>query len=333
MELETVVTERSEKLLVKACIFGASDIHLLPTQDQYTILFRKFGKLIEAGTLTNDLGSRIITYFKFLSALDISEKRKPQSGAFAKTIQNLPYSFRVSTLPSVFQKESLVIRLLRQNFTLPLHQLCYFPAQAEELCQLVHQRQGLLLLTGATGSGKTTTLYSLIHYCRTALARHVISLEDPVEIGQDDLLQIQVNERAGITYATGLKAILRHSPDVIMIGEIRDRETAKIAVESALTGHLVLSTIHAKDTVNCIYRLLDLSVSIDEIRQSLIGIVAQTLVSVREEDDRKAIYEVLKDLQLVEAITATLRGEMYAIREQDRLSTLVQQVQGNSYVE
>src|SRR5690606_27508583 len=128
------------------------------------------------------LGMRIITYFKFLSALDISEKRKPQSGSFAKSLQNLPYSFRVSTLPSVFQKESLVIRILRQNFTLPLHQLSYDATQADELCQLVHQRQGLLLLTGATGSGKTTTLYSLVHYCRTALARHVISLEDPVEI-------------------------------------------------------------------------------------------------------------------------------------------------------
>lgn len=333
MELETVVTDRSEKLLMKACHFGASDIHLLPTKENYTILFRKFGKLIQAGTLTNDLGMRIITYFKFLAALDISEKRKPQSGAFDKKMQQLPYSFRVSTLPSVFQKESLVIRILKQNFILPLHQLSYYASQADELCQLVHQRQGLLLLTGATGSGKTTTLYSLLHYCRTALARHVISLEDPVEIGQEDLLQIQVNERAGITYASGLKAILRHSPDVIMIGEIRDRETAKVAIESALTGHLVLSTIHAKDTVNCIYRLLDLSISIDEIRQALIGIVAQTLVPIREEDERKAIYEILKDLPLFEAITATLRGEVYMMPEKERLSHFLQQVQGTSYVE
>lgn len=332
MELETVVTERSEKLLMKACHFGASDIHLLPTKDNYAILFRKFGKLIQAGTLTNDLGMRIITYFKFLSALDISEKRKPQSGSFAKTMQNLPYSFRVSTLPSVFQKESLVLRILRQNFTLPLHKISYLPAQADDLCQLVHQRQGLLLLTGATGSGKTTTLYSLIHYCRTALARHVISLEDPVEIGQEDLLQIQVNERAGITYASGLKAILRHSPDVIMIGEIRDRETAKIAVEASLTGHLVLSTIHSKDTVNCIYRLMDLSISIDEIRQSLIGIVAQTLIPFQD-DEMKAVYEVLKDLQLFEAITATLRGEVYSMPEAERLSSIVQQLQGTTYVE
>lgn len=333
MELETIVAEKSEKLLMKACQFGASDIHLLPTKEQYSILFRKFGKLIQAGTLTDDLGMRIITYFKFLSALDISEKRKPQSGAFAKLLQNLPYSFRVSTLPSVFQKESLVIRILRQNFTLPLHQISYFPTQADELCQLAHQRQGLLLLTGATGSGKTTTLYSLIHYCRTALARHVISLEDPVEIGQEDLLQIQVNERAGITYASGLKAILRHSPDVIMIGEIRDRETAKIAVESSLTGHLVLSTIHAKDTVNCIYRLMDLSISIDEIRQSLIGIVAQDLVPIREDDDRKAVYEILKDLQLFEAITATLRGEMYSMPDNERLPYLMQQALGTCNVE
>ena len=123
-----------------------------------------------------------------------------------------------------------------------------------------------VFFSGATGSGKTTSLYSLIHHCTTLLHRHVISLEDPVENNQVNLLQIQVNERAGVTYATGLKAILRHSPDVIMIGEIRDKETAHIAIEAALTGHLVLSTIHAKDAVSCLYRLLDLGITLEDLR-------------------------------------------------------------------
>lgn len=331
MELENVVSEKSMSLLNKACQFGASDIHLIPTNNHFTIQFRKFGKLIQVGTVPNELGHRIITHFKFLSALDIGERRKPQSGAFQQHLNNLLYSFRVSTLPSVFNKESLVIRILKQNFTVPMQQLSYFPNQAEILSQLVQERQGLLLMTGATGSGKTTTLYSLIHYCRTALARHVISLEDPVEIGQDHVLQIQVNERAGITYASGLKAILRHSPDVIMIGEIRDRETAQIAIEAALTGHLVVASIHAKDTVNCIFRLIDLSISIDEIRQALIAIVAQSLEQVPGQEERKAIYEILTDQQLQDAILTTMRGELYTLPHAQTLLALKREVMESQY--
>ena len=133
----------------------------------------------------------------------------------------------------------------------------------------------------------------------------MISLEDPVENSQANLLQIQVNERAGVTYATGLKAILRHSPDVIMIGEIRDKETANIAIQASLTGHLVVSTIHAKDSINCLYRLMDLGVSIDELRQTVIGIVAQMLVQTSGlHEERRAVYEILHDDHLSRAITA-----------------------------
>ncbi|WP_332646734.1 competence type IV pilus ATPase ComGA [Lysinibacillus sp. 54212] len=313
MELETIIATQCEKLLLKACHFGASDLHLVPTKEHYTILLRKFGKLIHAGSIPEEIGGRMISYFKFLSALDISEKRKPQSGAFQQELANEQFAFRISTLPSIFAKESLVIRVLRQNYAHPLTSLCFHSNYADELSQLVHQRQGLLLFTGATGSGKTTSLYSLIQYCRTSLARHVISLEDPVESSQDDLLQIQVNERAGVTYAAGLKAILRHSPDVIMIGEIRDKETAKIALEAALTGHLVLSTIHAKDTVNCLYRLMDLGISLEELRQALVGIVAQTLVYVDQQDERRALFEILSDANLCEAFAATLKGEPYRL--------------------
>lgn len=313
MELETIIATQCEKLLLKACHFGASDMHLVPTKEHYTILLRKFGKLIHAGSIPEEIGGRMISYFKFLSALDISEKRKPQSGAFQQELANEQFAFRISTLPSIFAKESLVIRVLRQNYAHPLTSLCFHQQDADELSQLVHQRQGLLLFTGATGSGKTTSLYSLIQYCRTTLARHVISLEDPVESSQDDLLQIQVNERAGVTYATGLKAILRHSPDVIMIGEIRDKETAKIALEAALTGHLVLSTIHAKDTVNCLYRLMDLGISLEELRQALVGIVAQTLIYLDGLDERKALFEILSDATLCEALAATMKGESYKL--------------------
>ncbi len=319
MNVEIVVENKSEQLLLRGLLFGASDIHIVPTSNNYTIHFRKYGKLFDAGDISQDLGTRIISYFKFLSSLDISEKRKPQSGSFQKEMQNKLYAFRVSTLPSVFQKESLVIRLMLQNATYSISSLCYYQKSAEKLTNLVSNRQGLVLFCGATGSGKTTSMYSLINYCSQTLSRHVISLEDPVENNQENLLQIQVNERAGVTYAAGLKAILRHSPDVIMIGEIRDRETAKIAIEASLTGHLVLSTIHAKNSVNCIYRLMDLGITIEEIRQSLVGIVAQCLVQIDKKDQRKALYEILSDSFLFEAIAATMRGEQYFLPKDETL--------------
>lgn len=323
LDVELVVENRSEQLLLKALMFGASDIHIVPTNRNYSIHFRKYGKLFNGGGVSEDLGTRMISYFKFLSSLDISEKRKPQSGSFQKVLQQKQFSFRVSTLPSVFQKESVVIRLMLQNATHPISSLCYHQKSADKLISLISNRQGLLLFCGSTGSGKTTSMYSLINYSSQTLSRHVISLEDPVETSHENLLQIQVNERAGVTYAAGLKAILRHSPDVIMIGEIRDRETAKIAIEAALTGHLVLSTIHAKDSVNCIYRLMDLGITLEEIRQALIGVVAQCLVQV-EQDSRKAVYEILSDSFLYEAILATMRGEPYHLPNAE---TLLYQIQ------
>ncbi len=320
MEIESVVENKSMQLLLRALHFGASDIHIVPQQGSYSIHFRKYGKLFPTSNMPNEIGDRIISFFKFLSALDISERRKPQSGSFQKEVLSQLYAFRVSTLPSIFKRESLVIRILVQNSSLPISSICLNQNSAEKLVQLVSSRQGLLLFCGATGSGKTTSLYSLVNHTSETLARHVISLEDPVESNHANLLQIQVNERAGVTYATGLKAILRHSPDVIMIGEIRDRETAKIAIEASLSGHLVLSTIHAKDTVNCIYRLLDLNISLDEIRQALVGIVAQCLVQVAPEE-RKAIYEILSDLNLIDAIAATMRGEQYTLPHSERLAS------------
>lgn len=304
---EMVVEQKCEQLLLKAYHFGATDLLLVPSNINYRIYFRKYDKLLHAGELPNDLAERMISYYKFLAQLDISERRKPQSGSFQKAMGQQSYAFRVSTLPSVFLKESLIIRLLLQNHSFPLTSLCFFKSSAHKLMELVQNRQGLLFFTGATGSGKSTSLYSLIHYCSTELNRHVISLEDPVENNQANLLQIQVNERAGVTYATGLKAILRHSPDVIMIGEIRDKETAKIAIEASLTGHLVVSTIHAKDSISCLYRLMDLGVSIDELRQTIIGIVAQILShSSALQDDRLALYEILSDIHLNQAISAIL---------------------------
>lgn len=312
IEQESIVEQKCIHLLQQAIEHDASDVHLLPREKEYKVLFRKFGQFVSIGNIPDELAIRMISYFKFLSSLDISEKRKPQSGAFQKTLQTKLFSFRISTLPSTFQKESLAIRFFRQNYTLPITTFCHDSKSAEQLLKLVEQPSGLVLLSGATGSGKTTTLYSLLHYCATNLSRHVISLEDPVECTQEELLQIQVNERAGITYSAGLKAILRHSPEVVMIGEIRDKETAKIAMEAALTGHLVISTIHAKDTVNCLYRLLDLSVSLEDMRQMLLAIVTQSLYA-QTKDNYKALFEILAGEQLQSAIAHVLEKKHYAL--------------------
>ncbi|WP_108307008.1 competence type IV pilus ATPase ComGA [Metalysinibacillus jejuensis] len=311
MVVESVIEKKCDQLLQKAISFRASDIQLTPLESSYYLYFKRNNYRIEVGEITVDLGDRMISYFKFLSSLDISEKRKPQSGAFKQQFNDQTYAFRVSTLPAIQMKESLIIRLLLQNQSTALQQLSYFSHSAETLLQLTQIEQGIIILTGATGSGKTTSLYALIHHSAHQLKRNVISLEDPVESDQQNILQIQVNERAGVTYATGLKAILRHSPDVIMVGEIRDAETAKVAIEAALTGHLVLTTVHAKDTVGCLYRMLSLGISFEDLRQSVAGIVAQQLVSVGE--SRSAIYEILQGDHLADAFRAIRTGDWYSL--------------------
>lgn len=316
---ETVIEQKSIQLLQKAIAFGASDLHLMPTANQYGIFFRKYGQLKSVGQLPQDIGDRMISYLKFLSSLDISEKRKPQSGSFEQTFNNQHISFRVSTLPSVYLKESLVIRLMLQNRTLPISELSLFKYSADKLIELVERPQGILFMTGPTGCGKSTTLYSLIHHLASNHQKHIISLEDPVENNQSDLLQIQVNERAGVTYAVGLKAILRHSPDVIMIGEIRDRETAQIAIEAVLTGHLVVTTVHSKDTVGCLYRLLDLGISLEELRQTVIGVVAQRLVRLKSTQNVSAIFEILSGANLNESFRAIEFGRTYELPAENTL--------------
>ncbi|MGG0658604.1 competence type IV pilus ATPase ComGA [Rummeliibacillus pycnus] len=310
---ETIIEQKSIQFLQKALHFGASDLHLMPTAERYEIYYRKFGQLISAGHLPLDIGDRMISYLKYLSSLDISEKRKPQSGSFEQQFNEQQISFRVSTLPSVFFRESLVIRLMLQNRTLPISELSLFDHSAKQLLKLVEQPQGIIFVTGPTGCGKSTTLYSLIHHLATNHQKHIISLEDPVENNQSHLLQIQVNERAGVTYAVGLKAILRHSPDVIMIGEIRDRETAQIAIEAVLTGHLVLTTIHSKDTIGCLYRLLDLGVSLEELKQTVLGIVAQRLVHFPSNQRTSAVFEILADSNLGDAFKAIGKGNSYQL--------------------
>ncbi|MEK3934207.1 competence type IV pilus ATPase ComGA [Sporosarcina sp. FSL W7-1349] len=316
-----VIDRKCFQLLEKAIAYEATDIHLTPIREGYQVYFKKFAKLDQTGIIPQQLAGRMISFYKFLSSLDISDRRKPQSGSFHKQIQGENFSFRVSTIPSIHMKESVVIRLQKHDRIVPIDRLCLEQKWAGQLTDAVSQQQGLFLMTGPTGCGKTTTIYSLTAHCANHLNRHVITLEDPVENNHSHLLQVQVNEQSGMTYSTGLKAILRHSPDVIMIGEIRDAETAKIAVEAALTGHLVLTTVHSKDPIGCFYRMLDFGITAEELRQTIICISAQRLIQTAD-GKQSAIFEIVSGSELDAMADAIMRGDRVHLPSDLKLDSL-----------
>ncbi|WP_088006354.1 competence type IV pilus ATPase ComGA [Indiicoccus explosivorum] len=321
--MQAIIEKRCAGLLKMAVDREATDIHMKPEIGQYTVQFRLLHEMQTVLSLPLDLGDRMIAYFKYLSLLDMSEKRKPQTGSFQETVGGLSCFFRISTLPSILSREAIVIRIVSDRTALPIEELAVFRDSARRLKKLAAARQGLFLLTGPTGCGKSTTLYSLLNYCNSQLNRNIITLEDPVERKNETMLQIQVNEKAGLSYATGLKAILRHDPDIIMIGEIRDAEAAEIAVRAALTGHLVFSTIHAKNAAGSLHRLHDLGIPFEDMAQTLVAVSAQELVpaffgggsAVRH----AALFELLTDGMLETAIETVRKGGSYRLPENETL--------------
>jgi competence protein ComGA len=269
----------ANRIITDAARNQATDIHIIPRKNDTLVQIRLTNKLIPRLSLPKDECERLISHFKFTANMDIGERRRPQSGAIFCEVNGQLMGLRLSTLPSN-DRESLVIRLLPQQEQIPFHQLSLFPSMTRKLLALLKHAHGLIIFTGPTGSGKTTTLYSLINETAHLFHRNVITLEDPIEKNYDSVLQVQVNEKAGVTYATGLKAILRHDPDIIMVGEIRDAETAKIAVRAALTGHLVLSTMHTRDAKGAVFRLREFGVNWMEVEQTLIAVTAQRLVEL-----------------------------------------------------
>ncbi|KIL75292.1 competence type IV pilus ATPase ComGA [Bacillus badius] len=318
-----VIEETVEQLLQEAISLDSTDIHFIPRKHSYAVHIRSHSQLIPHSQFSVREGERLISHFKFMASMDIGEKRKPQSGSFQLQILGCLISLRISTLPTALSKESLVIRLLPQQGVPDLLQLSLFPHSARKLLALLSHSHGLIVFTGPTGSGKTTTLYSLIQHTASQHGRNVITLEDPVEKQNDQWLQVQVNEKAGVTYSAGLKAILRHDPDVIMVGEIRDEETARIAIRAALTGHLVLTTLHTRDAKGAVIRLLEFGLKWHEIEQTLIAVTAQRLVNLLcpacgtacssrclSEKQRKqaTIYEILSGSNL-KAVLNEAKGE------------------------
>lgn len=285
----------SSSILKAAIHLNASDIHFYPYNTVTYIYFRVHGNRILFQKISTNQYQLLLTYYKFNSGMDIGESRKPQNGTIQHKESSSYYSLRLSTLPS-YHLESLAIRILPQTEEHLLNHLFLFPYQYKRILSWIKNRAGLILLTGPTGSGKTTTLYSLLRTLLQKNSYQTISLEDPIEKEIQDIIQVQINEKAGITYQTGLKAALRHDPDILMIGEIRDKYTAKFAFEAALTGHLVMTTLHAKDAIGTIHRLIEMDIKGIDLQQSILAIAAIQLIPLEYKQGiqrRAAILEIL----------------------------------------
>jgi len=255
----------------------ASDIHIEPYIEDVRIRFRIDGDLQEIMRLSKNILSPLVTRIKIIGKMDIAEKRIPQDGRVEFNINNKIIDIRISTIPTV-HGEKIVLRLLdRENFLMEKEELGFTQRNMDLFEKLLKQPYGMLLIAGPTGSGKTTTLYAILKELNT-IEKNIITIEDPVEYKMEGINQVQINPKAGLTFASGLRSILRQDPDIIMVGEIRDTETAQIAVRAAITGHLVLSTLHTNDSPSSIIRMIDMGVEPYLVSSAVIGVISQRLV-------------------------------------------------------
>ncbi len=287
-------------IISQAVRMKASDIHIEPLEKNVRIRYRIDGELREVMSPTKSTHSALVTRIKIMGKMNISEKRIPQDGRVETMIEGMPIDMRLSVLPTVYG-EKIVIRLLdRNSLMIRKEDLGFSDYNIEQLDRIMRVPEGIILVTGPTGSGKTTTLYTVLRELNKE-SKNIITVEDPVEYRLEGINQVQVNNKAGLTFANGLRSILRQDPDIIMVGEIRDAETAEIAVRAAITGHVVLSTIHTNDTASTISRLGDMGIESYLISSSTVGIIAQRLVKrlcLKCKEPHKATAEELKMLGL-----------------------------------
>ena len=287
-------------IITQAVRSRASDIHIEPMERILRIRYRVDGELREVMTPAKATHSAIVTRIKIMGKMNISEKRLPQDGRVETIIEGLPIDMRISILPTVYG-EKIVIRLLdRNSLVVKKEELGFTMHNLELLDKILKVPEGIILVTGPTGSGKTTTLYTILKELNKE-SKNIITVEDPVEYRLEGINQVQVNTKAGLTFANGLRSILRQDPDIVMVGEIRDAETAEIAVRAAITGHIVLSTIHTNDSVSTISRLIDMGIESYLVSSSTVGIIAQRLIKkicLKCKTTREASLEELKLLGL-----------------------------------
>lgn len=297
---EAPVVKLADLIIRQAIDERASDIHMEPFKDKIALRFRIDGKLFEIPPPAKHLHLPIISRIKILSKMDIAEKRLPQDGGFSVKLENRIVDLRVSTIPTIYG-EKIVMRILdRGAVVLDLGLMGFDKKQLELIRLAVNSAYGLVFLTGPTGSGKTTTLYSILNEIKSP-AKNIITIEDPVEYKLDGINQVQVKPEIGLTFAGALRSFLRQDPDIMLVGEVRDLETAQICIRSALTGHLVLSTLHTNDAPQAISRLIDIGIESYLLAPSLLLIVAQRLIRKLCPDCKEAYEpspEQLKNIKL-----------------------------------
>ena len=264
------------EILVDASKRGASDIHFDPREKNMVIRIRVDGILMDYAEVPNNMKDYLTTRIKTLAKMNITETRLPQDGAIKGNLQGIDLDLRVSSLP-VSNGEKIVIRILDYSMSLAgLEQLDFSEQNYKKLLEMINVPNGIILVTGATGSGKSTTVYSILQYLNRP-ETNIITVEDPIEMDIEGINQVQANSKIGLDFATALRSILRQDPNIIMIGEIRDSETAKIAVRASITGHLVLSTVHTNNSLNTIERMIDMDVQKYLLASALEGVISQKL--------------------------------------------------------
>jgi len=301
----------SHTIIQQAIRESASDIHIEPEKRGVRIRYRIDGVLNEIMTVPNHIKQPLIARFKIMADLNIAERRVPQDGRIPIRTEGKDYDLRVSTVPTL-AGEKIVMRILdKGSILLTMDQLGFAPEVRAKVDEIIVQPQGMLLLTGPTGSGKTTTLYTILNKIST-VEKNVMTAEDPVEYQLAGINQVQMNKKAGLNFANTLRAFLRQDPDIIMVGEMRDLETSQIAVEAALTGHMVYSTLHTNDAPSAVLRLADMGVETFLIANTVTGVIAQRLA--------RRICKVCKEPYQVEA--ATLKRFGFHMEQPDQMITL-----------
>ncbi|MBP1585296.1 MAG: type II/IV secretion system protein, partial [Lachnospiraceae bacterium] len=274
---ESPIVKIVRSMIQQAVREGASDIHIEPLEHSVRIRNRVDGMLQEDAQYSQTMLSAMTARIKIISGLDISEKRKPQDGRLTYVVDGVEYDVRVSILPTVYGEKTVMRLTKKQGLTQEKKYLGLYPDDEEKLDGIMNNPHGIILVTGPTGSGKSTTCYTVLNELNRPEV-NIITVEDPVEANIAGINQVQVNVKAGLTFASALRSILRQDPDIIMIGEIRDGETAQIAVQASITGHLVISTLHTNSTAASITRLIDMGVEAYMIGDAVVGIIAQRLV-------------------------------------------------------
>ena len=283
---DSSVIQLVHRVIAEAVERGASDIHFEPQEEEMRVRYRIDGVLQEAATVPASAIPAVVSRVKILSDLDIAERRIPQDGRISMEVGDKSIDLRVATLPSQYG-EKCVMRILDQSkVMIQLEQLGMLPQALERFTKAFSQSHGAVLVTGPTGSGKSTSLYGALNQLNT-IEKHIITIEDPVEYQLTGITQVQVNNKAGLTFASGLRSMMRADPDIIMVGEIRDRETAQIAIEAALTGHLVLSTLHTNDAPGAVSRLIEMGVEPFLVGSAVDCVVAQRLARLLCEECKR----------------------------------------------